>query len=195
MKINKKLIKIPISWQVFLFTLITTLTSIIVTLFIYGSYTQKLIEDEIVNNYLKQSDAILTGINPVLNDYKIKINDCIKNNLCDPSYIEEVPLSKRKDLTPEQVFYEKENDIKLIYNESSGRKFLISIDIVHTLLIEISLKFSEEIYLINAKGIVLLNITGNVPFGKSILLEKETLSQLKAKLTQGAFYLKENDIT
>ncbi|MCB1179662.1 MAG: response regulator [Leptospiraceae bacterium] len=190
---NKKSIYFPIFWQVFLFIFLTTTSSIILTLSIYGSYTHKIIENEIIANYLKHSDVIITGLNPILNSYQDKINSCVKNKSCDTKYIDVVPLSINKQLKNDQIIYFDEDDIKIIYNGNSGNKFFISLESLHSPLIDLSLNSSEEIFLINSKGTVLLNISGNVDIGKPVDLEEETISQLNAKILQGTFYLKTND--
>ncbi len=179
-----------------IFSLIALSASITVVV-IFKNFTKEIIEDDIFEKYLKESESISRNLEPLLKQYEHKISLCIvKSSECDPQFVQsDKAFIKDKEYKEEETrqnkfYFSKESGNTYLVNQVDNKDYYwINLKPIYDALIDISVSREDYIFILNNKSRVVMNISSPYPINEVLNLDKDTHSKLKAEITSSSFYL------
>lgn len=171
--------------------------SSITAVYIFKNFVKTIIEDDIFEKYLKETEFITRNLETILKEYEHKISICLTRvSLCDKNFIEPDKYKKKDtSLDLEKIYRDK-----FFYSDKTGEIFLvnkverkeiywINLKSIYNTLIDISVSKEDYILLLNKEARVVLNISSPYEIGKILNLDKDTKSKLDLDITSSSFYM------
>ena len=195
--VNALKFRFPVFFQVFFVLAFISIGSTTTGMYIFKNYTRELIEDDIFEKYLKNSELLAQNLNPTLKMYHEKILNCIESNNCNPKFIikdSEVKFleEEKKKFYLERFYFSEADGIIYIYFQNDSSIYWVNLDTLSDALIDISFYKKDYILIINKKGKVILNVNSPYSINTNIKLDTETLNKLEKNIISSSFYIKDN---
>jgi signal transduction histidine kinase len=190
--------RFPVFFQVFFFLAFISIGSTTTGMYIFKNYTKELIEDDIFEKYLKNSELLAQNLNPTLKMYHEKILNCIESDNCNPKFIvkdSDIKFSEeeKKKFYSERFYFSDSDGIIYIYFQNETSIYWVNLDTLSDSLIDISFYKKDYMLLINKKGKVILNVNSPYPINSILKLDLETSKKLEKNIISSSFYIKDEN--
>ncbi len=191
-------LRLPVFLQLSLLIIVFSVSSSFVTISLFKSFTKEVIEDEIFSKYLRDSESITRNLEPILKQYEDKVSICLVNNKkCDSLFIRQVNLKnvigpeKLSKIDATNYYYSEETGSTLLAVLQDNRDYLISLQPLQNELMDVSVIRDDYILAINKDGFVIFNLSSPFQIKEKLPLDADTLLKLRADISSGNFYLKD----
>lgn len=190
-------LRLNIFFQSLIILSLISLVSSIAVVYIFKNFAKTIIEDDIFEKYLKETEFITRNLETVLSEYEHKISLCLtKNSLCDKEYIEPDKFKKKDGITNLETIYkekfytsDKTGEIYLVNLVEGKEIYWINLKQIYDALLDISVSKEDYILLLNKDARVVLNISSPYEMGKILKIDKDTKAKLDIDITSSSFYM------
>ncbi len=189
--------RLNIFFQSLILLSLISLGSSITVVYIFKNFAKTIIEDDIFEKYLKETEFITRNLEPILTNYEHKISLCLtKESLCDTNFIQPDKFKKKDGIENLETIYkekfyssEKTGEIYLVNLVDDKEKYWINLRQIYDALIDISVSKEDYILLLNKDGRVVLNISSPYEIGKFLTIDNDTKAKLDIDITSSSFYM------
>ncbi len=193
-------LRLPVFLQLSLLIIVFSVSSSFVAISLFKSFTKEVIEDEIFSKYLRDSESITRNLEPILKQYEDKVSICLVNDKkCDSLFIRQVNLKnaivqeKLTRIDATNYYYSEEIGSTLLAILQDNKDYLISLQPLQNELMDVSVIRDDYILAINKDGFVIFNLSSPFQIKEKLPLDADTLLKLRADISSGNFYLKDEN--